>query len=178
MVYFDSSYIAKCYLREHGTDTVLDLAEASEGRTSIVLAVVEVQAVFHRHMREGRLNQSDFLETCRRFERDQNEGFWHWLPLTDDFVRRAAGRFGELPSHLFRARPTACISMAPTKPAFPRSTRQPLPSACRRSLFRPVGDQRDSASRIILRSATERPADRRRTRRVCSPSESRGANAY
>ena len=101
MVYFDSPYIAKCYLREHGTDTVLDLAEASEGRTSIVLAVVEVQAVFHRHMREGRLNQSDFLETCRRFERDQNEGFWHWLPLTDDFVRRAAGRFGELPSHLF-----------------------------------------------------------------------------
>ena len=32
MVYFDSPYIAKCYLREHGTDTVLDLAEASDDR--------------------------------------------------------------------------------------------------------------------------------------------------
>jgi hypothetical protein len=35
MVYFDSPYIAKCYLREHGTDAVLDLADASEGRTSL-----------------------------------------------------------------------------------------------------------------------------------------------
>ncbi len=60
MVYFHSPYIAKCYLREHGTDTVLDLAEASDGRTSMILAVVEVQAVFHRHMREGRLNPIRF----------------------------------------------------------------------------------------------------------------------
>jgi predicted nucleic acid-binding protein len=101
MVYFDSRYIAKCYLREQGTDAVLDLAEASEGRTSLVLAVAEVHAVFHRHMREGRLNQSAFLETCRRFDRDQAQRFWHWLPLSDDLVRRAAGRFRELPSHLF-----------------------------------------------------------------------------
>jgi predicted nucleic acid-binding protein len=101
MVYFDSPYIAKCYLREDGTDAVLDLAEASGGLSSLVLAVVEVQAVFHRHMREGRLNQSAFLETCRRFDRDQKEGFWHWLPLGDDLVLRAAGRFRELPSHLF-----------------------------------------------------------------------------
>ncbi|MGA7882549.1 MAG: type II toxin-antitoxin system VapC family toxin [Terrimicrobiaceae bacterium] len=110
MVYFDSPYIAKCYLREHGTDAVLDLAEASQGRSSLVLAVVEVQAVFHRHMREGRLNQPAFLETCRRFARDQKEGFWHWLPLDDDFVQRAAGRFRELPSHLF-VRSADCLHL-------------------------------------------------------------------
>ena len=101
MVYFDSPYIAKCYLREHGTDAVLDLAEANQGRSSLVLAVAEVQAAFHRHMREGRLSQSTFAKTCRRFDTDQKEGFWHWLPLDDDFVRRAARRFRALPSHLF-----------------------------------------------------------------------------
>lgn len=101
MVYFDSPYIPKCYLREHGTDAVLDLAEASDGRTSLVLAVAEVQAVFHRHLREGRLNQSGFCERCRRFDKDQRAGFWHWLPLDNDFVQRAAARFRELPPELF-----------------------------------------------------------------------------
>jgi hypothetical protein len=97
---FRQPYIAKCYLREHGTDAVLD-QEASDGRTSLLLAVAEVHAVFHRHLREGRLGRFKFLETCRRFDRDQKAGFWHWLPLDDDLVRRAAARFRELPAQPF-----------------------------------------------------------------------------
>lgn len=41
MINFDSAYVAKFYLREQGTDEVLDLAEASPGRTSLILAIVE-----------------------------------------------------------------------------------------------------------------------------------------
>jgi len=101
VVYFDSAYIAKCYLREQGTDEVLDLAEASEGRTSLVLAVVEVNAVFHQHFRERRLTQDQFLSVCRRFEEDQKNGFWHWLPLDDATALRTGRTFRQLPAGVF-----------------------------------------------------------------------------
>ena len=101
MIYFDSAYVAKCYLREQGTDAVLDLAESSLGRASLILAVMEVQAVFHRHAREGRLKRSEYLEICKRFDSDQKQGFWQWLPIDDDFVRRTASRFRGLQGHLF-----------------------------------------------------------------------------
>jgi len=110
MVYFDSAYVAKCYLREQGTDGVLDLAESSQGRACLILAVMEVQAVFHRHAREGRLTRSDYLEICRRFDSNQKEGFWHWLSLNDDFVRRATSRFRGLPGHLF-LRSASCLHL-------------------------------------------------------------------
>ncbi len=101
MVYFDSAYIAKCYLREPGADEVLDLAEASAGRASLVIAVVEVNAVFHRHFREGRLTREQLLATCLRFEEDQRGGFWQWLPLDDAAARRAGRKFRQFSAEIF-----------------------------------------------------------------------------
>lgn len=40
-LYLDSAYIAKCYLRERGTDAVLDLVESSSSRGSSELAMLE-----------------------------------------------------------------------------------------------------------------------------------------
>jgi predicted nucleic acid-binding protein len=111
MVYFDSAYIAKCYLHESGTDEVLDLAETSMGRTSLVLAVVEVNAVFHRHFREGRLTHTHWFETCLRFDEDQRNGFWHWLPLDSASMQQAGLRFRQFSSDVF-LRSADCLHLA------------------------------------------------------------------
>lgn len=100
MIYFDSAYIAKCYLREPGSDAVLDLAEASPGRAALLIALVEVQAVFHRHLRERRLDPASYRAVSRRFEQDQAEGFWHWLPVSDSLARHARACLQSLPPDL------------------------------------------------------------------------------
>ena len=101
MLYFDSAYIAKCYVREPGSDEVLDLAEGCAGRASLALAIVEVHAVFHRHFREGVLTQEQLLETCLRFDRDQRSGVWDWLPMDTPSLQKAGRRFRQLSSKVF-----------------------------------------------------------------------------
>lgn len=101
MIYFDSAYIAKCYVREHGTDAVLDLAETSAGRASVVIAATEVQAAFHRCWRENSFDQATYLAISRRFEQDQVSGHWHWIPVTEGLVRRTVVAFQSLPPDIF-----------------------------------------------------------------------------
>ena len=100
MIYLDSAYIVKCYLREPGSDAVLDLAETSPGRAALILSLTEVQSVFHRHLRERRLDPAAYRTLSRRFEQDQANGHWHWLPLTGSLVRHAHARLQSLPSDL------------------------------------------------------------------------------
>ena len=95
-LYLDSAYIAKCYLRESGSDAVLDLVESSTLRTSSLLATVEVPAVFHRHYREGKLSLQGFRKAKRLFDSDQEDGLWDWIPLTEAIVKNAAAEFGRL----------------------------------------------------------------------------------
>jgi predicted nucleic acid-binding protein len=111
MFYFDSAYIAKCYVREPGSDEVLDLAEASAGRTSLVLAVVEVNAVFQRHFREKKLTHDQLLEICLRFDKDQKDGLWHWLPMDTASIQQAGTKFRHLPPKTF-LRSADCLHLA------------------------------------------------------------------
>lgn len=101
MIYLDSAYIAKCYLREPGSDAVLDLVEATPGRASLLLALTEVQSVFHRHLREGKLTAAEYQALGRRFEDDQAADLWHWLPVTEKLVRDSVTRLQTLPSATF-----------------------------------------------------------------------------
>jgi predicted nucleic acid-binding protein len=101
MIYLDSAYIAKCYLREPGSDAVLDLVEASAGRAALLLALTEVQSVFHRHLREGKLTPHAYQSLSKRFEDDQAADLWHWLPVTESLVRHSVARLQSLPAATF-----------------------------------------------------------------------------
>jgi predicted nucleic acid-binding protein len=101
MIYLDSAYIAKCYLREPGSDAVLDLVETSAGRASLLLALTEVQSVFHRHLREGKLTPSEYNTLGRRFADDQTADLWQWLPVTEKLIRESVARLQTLPASLF-----------------------------------------------------------------------------
>lgn len=114
MFYFDSAYIAKCYLREHGSDEVLDLAESPGQRSAVALAMVEVHAVFHRHFREGRLDRSTFDAVARSFDDDTRSGLWHWLPVTANLLQRSAAAYRALSADLF-LRSSDCLHLVAAK---------------------------------------------------------------
>lgn len=101
MIYLDSAYIAKCYLREPGTDEVLDLVEGTSGRASLLLALTEIQTTFHRQLREGKIDQATYLALSRRFEDDQAADLWRWLPVTESLVRLSVARLQSLPASIF-----------------------------------------------------------------------------
>ena len=64
MIYFDSAYVAKFYLNETGRAEVRSCAiDAGEVAIS-ALALAEVNAVFHRKLREGFLTPDEVTKSC------------------------------------------------------------------------------------------------------------------
>lgn len=109
-LYLDSAYIAKCYLREVGTDAVLDLVESSASRVSSELALVEVSAVFHRHFREGKLTRDEFENVTEQFMKEDAEEIWDWIPTSDSLLREAVSAYRQMPPDTF-LRSADCIHL-------------------------------------------------------------------
>lgn len=101
MIYLDTSYIIKCYVNEPGTNEVLDFLEEGPGRAAALHARTEFWSGIHRHFREGNLNRKQAGEVWRHFARDEGEGLWHWLPVTEEVVRRSCAVFEALGESVF-----------------------------------------------------------------------------
>jgi predicted nucleic acid-binding protein len=97
-VYFDSAYIAKCYVNEPDSARVRALLRTSGGAHSSSLARAEVAATLFRHLREGSFNgkQASALQTD--FVSDLAAGVWTMVPVSDDFMARVAGRLAQISS--------------------------------------------------------------------------------
>ena len=67
MIYFDSNYIVRCYLREEGSAEVLKLAQGSAGLSSSLHGKLEVLSTFHRHYREKKISKSSFQKLTHLF---------------------------------------------------------------------------------------------------------------
>lgn len=101
MIYFDTAYLAKCYLNEAGADQVRALASESPLLGCCQIGEVELVAVFHRHLREGKITNQDFQITLEQFHSDQAAGVWTWFPVTKKLLDESAGVFETLPSSIF-----------------------------------------------------------------------------
>ena len=64
-------------------------------------ARVEFFAAVHRHLREGRLTSNEMDGVLQVFEKDCDDGYWQWLPLTDAVVNVAWTTFRTLPNDVF-----------------------------------------------------------------------------
>lgn len=100
MIYFDTAYLAKCYLNEPGSERVRCLAAESTAVATCVLARAELAAVFHGHFREGRLDAPSLAIVFEQFHADIEAGVWHWLPLDTHLWEAIERRFLELPAGL------------------------------------------------------------------------------
>lgn len=101
MIYFDSAYIARCYLPERGHAEVTALAIRSSRIICAEIARVEVASVFHRKLREAALTSSIHRELCRQFTDDIVAGTWSFLPLTPALLSRAQTAHATLPASFF-----------------------------------------------------------------------------
>ena len=65
---------------------------------------VELVAVFHRHLRECKINRVEFQTALEQFLSDQAAGVWTWFPVTKALIEESAVFFHTLkPSVFLRA---------------------------------------------------------------------------
>ena len=100
MIYFDTSYIAKCYLNEPGADKVRILAAESPVISCCKTGEVELVAVFHRHLREGKISREEHQTLLLQFQSDQAARVWTWIPVTNELLDAACESFHQLPSNV------------------------------------------------------------------------------
>lgn len=101
MIYFDTAYLAKCYLNEPGANEVRALAAESPLIGCCQTGEVELAAVFHRHLREGKINRAEFQIVLEQFHSDQAAGVWTWFPVNKSLLEESAGVFHTLTSSVF-----------------------------------------------------------------------------
>ena len=97
-VYFDSAYIAKCYVNEPDSTRVRELLRTSGGAHASSLARAEVAATVLRHLREGAFSPKQAAVLQRDFVKDLTAGVWTMIPVSDDFMARVASRLARLPA--------------------------------------------------------------------------------
>jgi predicted nucleic acid-binding protein len=100
-LYFDSAYIAKCYLNEVDGLHVRKLAESATGLYSSALCLAELACVFHRQLREGSLTAKQAGIVRREFAADIENEVWGLIPVTADLLRRVDRVVHTLPSSTF-----------------------------------------------------------------------------
>ena len=101
MIYFDTSYLLKCYLAEPGHQAVRALAQQQGPVACCALGRTEWQAGVHRHLREGKLTGAQAALVYEVMQADDASGLWGWLPLTDAVMQAANREFERLPASVY-----------------------------------------------------------------------------
>lgn len=111
MIFCDTSFAAKLYVPEDGTDIVQSVLMEAEQVFVSELFRVELLSVFHRRLRERRCSREDFNAVMEQFRCDDLGGFWTWLPVEHDVIHSAAKTYETLPTTLC-LRSADCIHLA------------------------------------------------------------------
>ena len=101
MIYFDSTYVAKVYLFEHGSAEIRALVAAQPDVACCEIGKIELASVLHRKLREGAYDESRHLSLCQQFEQDLQSNVWHWLPVSPVLLELVRLAFRSLPSTVF-----------------------------------------------------------------------------
>jgi len=101
VIYFDTAYLAKCYVSEVGSEAVRALAAEHDRIACCELGRVELASVFHRKLREGEIDRAVFEVLFRQFQQDNADGLWKWLPLSSDLLQQVTAMLRGLPADCF-----------------------------------------------------------------------------
>jgi predicted nucleic acid-binding protein len=93
MIYFDTAYLAKCYLNEHGSDEVRKLATQTGRIACCEFGRLELAATIHRNLREGKITRAQNRLILDQFDSDEANHVWTWLPVTPELLAGATARF-------------------------------------------------------------------------------------
>ncbi len=101
MIYLDSNYIVRCYLREKGSEEVLQLVQNSTGLSCSLHGKLEVISTFHRHYREKKITSASFQKVTHLFLEDEVKGVWNFFPLNLSLIQNACNAVLSLPPSVF-----------------------------------------------------------------------------
>ena len=97
-LYFDSAYVAKCYLNEPDGKAVRKLARSSSALYSSAWAIAELACVFLRHVRERALTNEAAAQMRGLFAQDVADRVWRLLPVTDLLLHRVEAELRTFPA--------------------------------------------------------------------------------
>ena len=100
-LYFDSAYIAKCYLTEPDGPKVRELARSASFLYSSAICVAEIACVFHRQVREDSLDANAASVHRKHFRSDLKNEVWQLIPVTDHVLERVEALVQNLPTGSF-----------------------------------------------------------------------------
>ena len=101
MIYFDTSYMLKCYLSEHGHEEVTHLWKQADAVVCCELGKAEFVAAVHRHLREGRITDVGLQTTLAAWQEDQAADLWDWFPLNEEVFTEVTKLFSTLPNSIY-----------------------------------------------------------------------------
>ena len=101
MTYWDTSYLAKLYLREPGTDEVLAAFSANGDLVCGEHGRLELMAAFKRQQREGRLTAAQLKMIWEKHGQDLAAGVIQYLPLPSELFQQACQQTAALPPSVF-----------------------------------------------------------------------------
>lgn len=88
MIFFDSSYIVRCYLNEPGSRPVRELAETRGPIAACELARVEFYTAIHRHLIQGTLSANAAAQILDQFENETSR--WIWVQVDATLLERTS----------------------------------------------------------------------------------------
>lgn len=101
MIYLDSSYLVRLYLRQPGSD---EIETWITGKTDLVCCLhgrLEIISALKRQQREGHIDARGLHGAIRQLNRDQASTLLRWLPITNELVEQAGDRLAALPTGIF-----------------------------------------------------------------------------
>jgi predicted nucleic acid-binding protein len=102
MIYLDSSYLVKLYLREHGSETVETWLSGQSGQVVCCLhGRLEMIAAFKRQQRELRLDENAVRSVVKRLEKEEKAGVIRWLPINPLLMESACAQMQKLAPAVF-----------------------------------------------------------------------------
>lgn len=101
MIYFDTAYLLKCYVKEVGWQEVRALARQHDRVACSAYGRLELHAALHRKLRERELTRAQLATVFDQLELDDAQRLWNWLPLTEAIMASVTSLFRALPGTVF-----------------------------------------------------------------------------
>jgi predicted nucleic acid-binding protein len=101
MIYFDTAYLLKCYIKETGWEEVRALARREESVACSAYGKLELHAALHRKLREGEITGEQLATVFRQIELDDSQRLWNWLSLTESIMTSVVSSFQTLAKSIF-----------------------------------------------------------------------------
>ena len=101
MIYFDTAYLAKCYLNEHGSDEVQKLAVEAGRVACCSFGRIELAATIHRNLREGKISPAQGRMIWKQFDLDESNSLWTWLEVSPGLFMEVMRRLRLLKSSVY-----------------------------------------------------------------------------